>query len=114
MDVTRKFAPARTPEQRESQLISMAMDAAEEQLRSGKASSQVITHFLKLGAAREALEKEKLENEIALLKAKADAIEASKATEELYRKMIQALQSYRPPADDGVDLDDVEVYHDYG
>lgn len=36
--------PALTPEARENQLISLASDLAEKQLREGTASSQVITH----------------------------------------------------------------------
>ena len=39
--------PALTPEARENQLISLAIDLAEQQLRDGTASSQVITHYLK-------------------------------------------------------------------
>ena len=44
----RQMRPALTPEARENQLISLAVDLAEQQLRDGTASSQVITHFLKL------------------------------------------------------------------
>ena len=44
----RKMRPAITPEARENQMISLAMDCAEQQLLDGTASSQVITHFLKL------------------------------------------------------------------
>ena len=59
-----------SPESRENMMISLAMDNAEEQLRSGNASSQVIVHFLKLGSQRERQEKEKLEEEVKLLRAK--------------------------------------------
>ena len=60
---TQKMRPALTPEARENQCISLAMDLAEQQLRDGTASSQVITHFLKAGATRAELEKEKLRKE---------------------------------------------------
>ena len=50
--------------------ISLAMDAAEEQLLNGTASSQVITHFLKLATAKEELERKRLEADIALANAK--------------------------------------------
>ena len=56
----RKARPAISPEARENQLISLAVDLAERQLMDGSASSQVITHFLKLGTTRAELEKEKL------------------------------------------------------
>ena len=45
-DSPKKMRPALTPEARENQLISLAVDLAEEQLRDKTASSQVITHFL--------------------------------------------------------------------
>ena len=44
--------PALTPEARENQLVSLAVDLAEKQLREGTASSQVITHYLKLGSTK--------------------------------------------------------------
>ena len=50
--------PALTPEARENQLISLAVDLAEKQLQEGTASSQVITHYLKLGSTKERIEKE--------------------------------------------------------
>ena len=53
--------PAFTPEARENQLIALAVDRAEKQLRDGTASSQVITHYLKLGASKE---KDRLEIEL--------------------------------------------------
>ena len=59
----KKLRPALTPEARENQLISLAMDQAEQQLMDGTASSQVITHFLKLATSKTALEKEKLKKE---------------------------------------------------
>ena len=62
---SKKMRPALTPEARENQLISLAVDLAEKQLREGTASSQVITHYLKLGSTKERLEKEILEKQFA-------------------------------------------------
>ena len=103
---TKKRPPAKTPEGREQQLISMAVDVAEEQLRKGTASSQVITHFLKLGTRKEELEREKLEQENQLLKAKTDAIRDAKKVEELYINALNAMRSYSgngKPEDDDED-----------
>lgn len=86
--------PATTPDARENQVVSLAMDLAEKQLREGTASSQVITHFLKLGTAREELEREKLTRENTLLAAKSEALESHKATEELFREALTAMRSY--------------------
>lgn len=85
---------ARTPEARENQLISLATDLAEKQLREGTASSQVIAHYLKLGSSRERLEKEIMKRQIKNLEAKTEAIEAAKHQDELYAKAIDALRMY--------------------
>lgn len=88
--------PALSPEARENQIISDAMDLAERQIRSGEASSQVITHFLKLGAEKEKnrLELEKLREENKLLMAKTEQIQSQKKIEELYAEAITAMKSY--------------------
>ena len=93
-DKVKRGRPGLTPEAREGQLISLAIDLAEEQLRSGTASSQVITHYLKLGSTREKLERERLERENELLKAKAKALESQEKTEQLYREAIDAMKRY--------------------
>ena len=91
---TEKSRPALTPEARENQLISMAVNLAEQQLREGTASSQVITHFLKLGTEKAKLEQEKLRRENELLRAKTESIESSKRVEELYSEAINAIKLY--------------------
>lgn len=90
-----KLRPALTPEGRENQCISLAMDLAEQQLMDGTASSQVITHFLKLGSSKAALEKAKLEYETELIRAKSKAIEANQHSEELYLQALEAMQLYK-------------------
>jgi hypothetical protein len=95
--------PATTPEGRENQLVSLAVDLAEQQLRAGTASSQVITHYLKLGSTREQLEKEKLQRENQLLSAKVDSLASAQKVEELYSKALKAMRTY---AGQPEDLDD--------
>lgn len=90
----RKIRPATTPEARENQLIALAVDLAEEQLRNGTASSQVITHYLKLGSTKERLEKEMMQEQKKLLVAKTEMIESSKKTEELYAQALAAMKTY--------------------
>lgn len=89
-----KIRPALTPEARENQMISLAVDLAEQQLRDGTASSQVITHFLKLGTTKAELEKERLVQENKLLIAKTKAYESSERIEELYKEAITAMRNY--------------------
>lgn len=96
---TKKSRPAISPEARENQLISLAVDLAEQQLRDGTASSQVITHYLKLGTTRERLEKEKLEEENKLLKAKTENLQSQKRVEDLYTKALNAMRKYAGQGD---------------
>lgn len=91
----RRSRPALTPEARENQLIALAIDRAEQQLLDGTASSQVITHYLKLGSTKERLEREKLERENELLRAKAKSIQSAERIEELYKNALDAMRSYK-------------------
>lgn len=87
--------PARTPEERENQLISMAVECAEKQLRNGTASTAVITHYLKLGSTRERLEQDRLTKENELLRAKTEQLESQKRVEELFGEALKAIRSYQ-------------------
>lgn len=93
-DKLKTMRPALTPESREKQLISLAVDLAEKQLIEGTASSQVITHYLKLGSTKERLEKEKLEEENKLLRARTEALQSAKEVEKLYADAINAMRRY--------------------
>lgn len=90
----RKAAPGFTPEARENQLIALAVDLAEKQLREGKASSQVICHYLKLASSKDRLEKELLEKQVELAAAKTEMLQSAKRTEELYLNALNAMKSY--------------------
>ncbi len=86
--------PATTPEGREHEMVSLAIDLAEKQIRDGNASSQVITHFLKLGSTREQLEQQRLEHENQLTRVKIEAMESQKRVEELYKEALNAMRMY--------------------
>jgi hypothetical protein len=86
--------PATTPEARENQLISSAVDLAEKQMREGTASAQVITHYLKLGSSREKLEQERMKQEVALMAAKRENMASAARVEELYGAAIDAMRAY--------------------
>jgi hypothetical protein len=90
----KKIRRALTPEARENQMVSLAVDLAEKQLIEGTASSQVITHYLKLGTTIARLEKEKLERENKLLEAKTKALESAERVEELYANALNAMRNY--------------------
>lgn len=95
--------PAKTPEAKENHMISLAVQLAERQLKEGTASSQVVTHYLKLATTREQLEQKKLEQETILLEAKAQALESTKQAEEKYEKALKAMRRYSGNEEPGVD-----------
>lgn len=108
---TNRSKPAMTPEARESQLISLAVDLAERQLREGTASSQVITHYLKLGSTKERIEKEILEKQKELISAKTEQLQSAKRVEELYAKALSSMKLYSGSMNQQSD-DDQEDYYD--
>lgn len=91
----RRRAPATTIEASEDRMASLAMKLAEKQLLDGTASPSVITHFLKMASTKERLEKEKLEKENELLKAKTESLQSAKRVEELYQNALNAMRTYR-------------------
>jgi hypothetical protein len=92
--------PATSAEAREQGLASQAYDLAEEQIQAGTASSQVLTHFLKMGSTRERLEQQRISHENELMQVKREAIEGQKRVEELYMQALQAMRSYAGQAPD--------------
>src|SRR5690242_9548325 len=97
--------PATTPEAREGQLVSLAVEMVEEQLRNRTASSQVLTHYLKIASPREQLERERLQQENEMLKTKIEQIASGARIEELYGEALNAMRSYKGDtiADDDYD-----------
>jgi len=93
--VKRRQAPGRTVESRENKIISKAYDLVEKRIDRGTATSQEVSHFLKVGSTLAQLEKEKLEKENALLQAKKESLESQKKIEELYASAMKAFGIYR-------------------
>ena len=100
--------PARTPEEEENYMIGIAMKAAEKKILSGKATSQLLTHFLKKASVKEQLEKEKLEAEVELLKAKKESLDRQQVLEGLYADALKAFAIYTGKDED--DGEECEVY----
>lgn len=90
----RKLNPATTLEDRENQLIALAYDVAEERLRDGTATSQEVTHFLKLGSTKDRIEKEILERQKDLITAKTEALQSQKRLEEMFTNAMAAFRTY--------------------
>ena len=93
-EVKRKLPPARTSEARQRQLINLALDAAEKQLQNGTASSQLITHFLKMETEKDKLEREKLRQDVELNKAKTEAIKSGKDMEKMMQEAMRVFKAY--------------------
>ncbi len=90
--------PARSPENRENQLIELAYQVAEQRLRDGSASAQEVVHFLRMGTAKSRLEQQKLEMETELIKSKKELLEANKRSEEKYQQALDAFRLYNGQA----------------
>ena len=103
----KRIRPALTPESREDQLVALAINLAEKQLLEGTASAQVISHFLKIGSTKERIEKEILEEQKDLIKAKTEALKSEKRVEELYEEALNAMRRY---AGQEVEEEDEEDY----
>lgn len=95
--------PAHSPEEREKQLQNLAYDEAERLIVEHKASSQVLTHFLKGGSEREQLEMERLRNDNRLLLARIEQMEAASRMEASIEAALEAFRSYAPPLSDDPD-----------
>ena len=82
------------PSAREQHMINLAIDVAEQRLRDGTATSQIIEHYLKLGSVKAQLEYDLLREELELKRAKTESIHAMRTEEEKYQKAIDAMRIY--------------------
>ncbi|MFI3115548.1 MAG: hypothetical protein R3Y12_05360 [Clostridia bacterium] len=96
---TKSIRPALSPETRENQMISLAVDLVEKQLLEGTASSQVISHYLKLGSTKERVELEKLKLEKELIEAKTENMRSAQRSEEVYTEVLNAMKRYNGTGD---------------
>jgi uncharacterized protein YlxW (UPF0749 family) len=97
--VARRKPPALTLEARENQLIAKAVDEAEKRIENGTASDSLLIHWLRQGTVKMQLEKEKLQADVELARAKSDSITAAKQQTELAAEAIKAMKLYTGQAD---------------
>ena len=98
-EVVKRSRPVLDPVAREKQMVALAVDLAEKQLRDGTAAASTINHYLKIGSTREFIEREILEEQKKLIQAKAGSIESSRDAKELYENAIEAMKSYAGSSD---------------
>jgi hypothetical protein len=91
---TKTIKPALSPEARDNQMISLAYDLAQQRLLDGTASSQEVTHFLKMGSEKTRLEIEHLREEVQLLRAKTKAYDNAEEIKILYKDALDAMRNY--------------------
>ena len=99
---------AQSPEEREAQLISLAMDRVEERMMNGTASSQEYVHFLRAASTKERYEREKVALELELVKAKTENLRMQQKNEEMYANALRAFKRYTGATDE--DEEDEELY----
>lgn len=106
---TKNIRPALSPEARENQLISLAIDLVEQRLIDGTASAQETVHYLKLASRKAKVELERAELENELIKAKTQSIRDQADIKTLYKDAIDAMRKYGGHGGD-VDDDDYDEY----
>lgn len=107
----RRRSPAKTPEERESILISKSLNLIERQIDDGSVSSTVLSIYAKAGTERDRLEKERLRNENAVLRKKVETMEAAVDVKNLMSDALAAFKGYSGQRVDDFD-DDGDYYDD--
>lgn len=102
--IKKRRPPGSTLESKEKELISLSYEEAKRQILAKQATSQLLTHFLKLGSTRERLEKQKIQGENKLLEAKVESIQSQKRTEVLYADALKAMRVYSGQKDEDPDI----------
>lgn len=90
---------ARTPEDREDEMIALATDLAEKQLREGTAPAPLVNMLVRAGQRRERAELQQKNEEIKLLQAKVQALETTSRSDEKLDRIYNALRLYSGQAD---------------
>ena len=89
-----RYNPPTTDEERAMQMASLALERIEERIRENKASPSELLYCAKLGSEESRLDRQIQRENVKLLQARTEDIQRSKNTEELYRKAIEAFQTY--------------------
>lgn len=103
-----------SPEAQEIEDIAAAQDLARRQIAEGTASSQVITYYLKLGSTIQKLENEKLLQENKLLQEKIKQIEEQRSSDEIYKRVLAAMQTYTGCSEEVIHDSDVPDGYNWG
>lgn len=96
------MTPPVNDEAMEAKMIALAIQQAQKQLEKQTASSQIVTHFLRLGSQRAQIELEELQLKNRLLEEKIAAEQSGQKVNEMFQEVLAALKSYTyvPPGPD--------------
>lgn len=103
----RRRSPAKTPEERESILVSKSLNLIERQIEDGTVSSTVLAIYAKAGTERDRLEKERLRNDNTYLRKKVETMEAAVDVKNLMEDALLAFRGYSGQRRD-IDEDDYD------
>lgn len=103
----RKPTPATTPSRREQQLIAATVDLAEQQIADGTVSAQVMSHYLKMGSTREALEQEMMKERMLLMQQQRENLATAARIEGLIEDAVNHMKFYQTG-----DRSQIEQHHD--
>lgn len=106
----RRRSHAKTPEERESQLIAKSLNLIERQIEDGSVSSTVLSIYAKAGTERDRLEKERLRNENEVLRKKVQTMEAAVDVKNLMEDALAAFKGYSGQSQGS--FEDDEDYYD--
>lgn len=107
----RNRIPVKNPIDRENQLINLAYEAAEEKIRNGTASSQIITEFLRRGTIREQLENERLRADLEVAKAKVEQLKSTSDSKKMYEEVLEAMKRYSGNFEEDEEYYDEDDYY---
>ena len=104
----RRMRQARSPEERELQMMALAVDLSEQRLREGTASSAEIVYWLKQASPQAILERQNLRLQNELLEVKRDAIVREISDNNIYGEAMAVFKGYLPTTSDEDEIIDGE------
>jgi len=88
-------SPSLDDEELENKLIALAYKQSEQQLQEGTASSQIVTHFLKLGTRKAELELEQAKLQNKLLEEKIISEQSAAEINQMFIDVMNELKNYK-------------------
>ena len=104
----RRRRQAQTPEERENQLISLALDRVEERMMNRTATAQEYIQFIRMASSKARAEADKVALELELVKAKTENLRMQQRNDEMFANALKAFKRYSGASED--DDEEEELY----